>query len=66
MRTLKQRVLTAEDLMLAEKLARAAIEEHLKALGLKHIYGDTLNGAKLGIMEYSKILLGMLAETEEE
>lgn len=66
MRALKARVLTVSDLMLAERLANAAVAERLKALDLKYTYSAALNGADLGIMEYSKILVGMLTETEGE
>lgn len=68
MRTLKQRVLTAADLMTADKLAQTAIKERLDRLQLQTdtIATSAYAGAMLGIEEYTKILVGMLTETEDE
>lgn len=68
MRTLKQRVLTAADLMTADKLVQTAIKERLDRLHLKTDAIETAvyAGAMLGIQEYTKILIGMLTETEGE
>lgn len=68
MRSLKQRVLTAADLMTADKLAQTAIKERLDRLQLKTdmVKTTAYAGAMIGIEEYTKILVGMLTETEEE
>lgn len=68
MRTLKQRVLTAADLMTAENMARAAIMDRLNGLHLEteQIYTAAYCGAQIGLEELSEILIGMLTETEEE
>ncbi len=68
MRKLKQRVLTAADLMTAENMARAAIADRLDGLHLEtgQIYTAAYCGAQIGLEVFSKILIGMLTETEGE
>lgn len=62
------RVLTVADLMTADELAQTAAKQRLDRLHLKtgEIATAAYAGALLGIQEYTKILVGMLTETEDD
>lgn len=68
MRALKQRVLTASDIMYAEIIAKEAVKTRLDRAELRDrlTYIAANSGASIGIEELSKVLMGMLIETEEE
>lgn len=67
MRTLKSRVLSAADIMIAEKLAKASSRARIAKLELSDLGENiALPASVIGIEEFSTILLGMLTETEGE